>query len=394
MKKLLLALILLASPFIFFSAVQNVSADTGSKTTPTIILQKDQIIDSDYVVGGEKVNILGTINGDAYIAGGAVTVEGNINGDLLIAGGNINIQGNVTGNVRILGGNTIISGDIGENMSMLGGSVNLTDAARIGGSVVGAGGALTFYGPVSKDIRVAGGQITLGGAVGGNVFAYAKQLMVSSNANVAGDLTYKGSQKAEIASGAIIMGKVAQDVAPKNTSSQIQSQKSKFITPAISTFIIFGKTVGLLMSFIVGILFMKAFPICAQKIVDIFKKDFWKDVGIGLLIVIVAPVTIVLLFVTVIGIPFALFGGMLFALSLYIARIIASLVIGGWAIRYLSKKPHKIWSLFVGLLIYGILSMIPVFGWIFSAIFVTAGLGAIFTERKQGYAQLRAKKLI
>ena len=392
MQKLLTGIILLLSPFIFFYAAQNVSANTTKANT--VILTKDQIINSDYLVKGNNVDIVGTVNGDVYVAGGSITVEGTINGDLLAIGGNINIKGSIAGNARIIGGNILVTGSIGRNLSILGGSSNFTDTAKIGGSVAGAGGAFTFYGLVGKDVRIAGGQLSLRSKINGNVFTYIDQLSVSPNANIAGNVTYWSSQKAELAPGAVIKGKTIQNVLPKSATPRMESAKFTSIIPMIVTFVIFVRIIGFLASFIIGILFIKLFPVCVQKTVNSTNKSFWKNVGIGFLTAIVTPIVIILLFCTLIGMPLAVFGGILFAFSLYVAHIIAGIVIGKWAIKYISKKDHMNWSLLVGLVIYGILSVIPVLGWLFSTVFVTAGLGAILAEKKHSYVELRAKKLI
>jgi len=394
MKKLFLAIILLLSPIVFFSVARSVSAQTIVNPKKNVILSSDQVVNSDYVAAGNSVDIAGTVNGDVYVAAGTVIVDGTVNGDLLAAGGSVAVKGNVTGSVRILGGNMIVTGNIGKNLSTAGGSLTLISTARIAGNIVSAGGMLTLDGFVNKDVRVAGGQIILGNVVGGNVLAYARQFSISPNANIAGDLTYWTNQKAEIASGAVINGKITQNELPKNAASQTRPIKFASMVPGLAGFVAFLKIISLVASFIVGIIFIKLLPVYSQKVISAVKKGFWKNVGIGLLIAIVTPIAIVLLFITVVGMPFAIFSGMVFAIALYLARVFAALVIGQWAIKYFSKNSHLNWSLLIGLIIYAVLSMIPVLGWIFSAIFTTGGLGAILTEKKQSYIQLRAKKLV
>lgn len=392
MKRLFLAVALLLFPAVFLCAAQNVSAQTIDKNIKTVVLAKDQIINSDYVVSGSSVNIAGTVNGDAYVAGGTVVVEGTINGDLLAIGGNITIKGNITGNARVAGGGIIVTGSIGRNLSVAGGSINLMDGAKIGGSITGAGGMFALYGDIGKDIRAAVGQMTLGDTVGGNIFTYTGQLSVSPSANIAGDIVYWSNQKIEVASGAAITGKISQNLLPKNkVSSRVES--TKFV-PMIATFATFGKIISFIASFIVGLLFVTFFPLYANKLVAATQKDYWKNVGIGLLAIIVAPIMIILLLLTLIGIPLAILAGMMFGFSLYASMIVASIVIGKWIVKYITKKEHVIWSLFVGLIAYEIVSLIPVLGWAFSAIFIAAGLGAILMERKRNYLQLREKKLI
>lgn len=392
MKKFLSAFILLLSPFIFFYSAQNTFAQANIVNNQPVILAKDQVINDDYVVRGSAVDILGTVNGDVYAVGGTVTVQGTINGDLLAVGGNITVTGNITGNIRVIGGNITVTGNIGRNFSSLGGSVSLTDSAKVGGSITSAGGMFALYGPIAKDIRIAGGQVALGDIVGGNVFIAAGKMSVASSSRIAGNVTYWSNQKLDVATGATIAGKVSQNMLPKKSiSSRIQPTR---IIPALATFAIFGKVTGFLASFTVGLLLIIFFPLYAQKITTITTKGFWANVGIGFLSVIIAPIIIVLFLVTLIGIPLAIITGILFGFFAYAAGIIAAMVIGKWAIKYVSKKDHLIWSLFVGLIIFKVLEIIPLLGWIFSAVFIMAGLGAILMERKHNYVQLRAKKLI
>jgi hypothetical protein len=390
MKKFLVAFTLLLSPIILFCFAQNVSAAMNvPQNVKTVVLAKDQVINSDYVVTGATVDIDGKVNGDAYVAGGSVTVSGTINGDLLVAGGNINIIGNVTGNARIIGGNIIVTGTIGRNLSTAGGSLNLTGGARVGGSITGAGANLLLYGPVTKDVRFAGGQVTLGNMIGGNAFVAARQIYLSSSSNIAGNLTYWSNKQAQMTSGATISGKISQNVLPKSSVSP-RVQPMKF-APMLAGFAFFGKLTGFLASFVVGLLLISFFPAYIRKVVVSTEKSFWMNVGFGLIASIATPIVIVLLFVTLIGIQLAILTGMFFSLVLCVAGIIASLVIGKWAIGYVSKKERLIWSLFTGLVIYKIVAAIPVVGWLFAIIFTAAGLGAIIMERKIAHTQLKAK---
>lgn len=379
--------------FLFFLLpVFQVSAQANSQSDKTVFVSSDQVIEGDYVVKGEIVDISGTINGDLYVAGGMVTVDGVVNGDLLVAGGNISIKGNIINNARVVGGNVIIAGNIGKNLSVFSGSVNLLDTASVGGSIVGAGGNLVISSPVTKDIRVAGGQVTLGNKIGGNVFAYARRLSTSMDTNIIGNMTYWSDQEADIAPSSIIQGEITQNMLPENSFEKKQETGS--LASSMVGFIAFGKIISFLSAFIVGVLFIGFFPNYSKRVISTVANKFWKNVGIGVLTAIIIPIVILLLFLSFIGIPLAVLGGMIFAFLLYAARILASILIGNWIIRRFTKKAHLIWALLVGLFVYEIINIIPVFGWIFAAIIISAGLGAILREKRHSYLQLRAKKMI
>lgn len=130
---------------------------------------------------------------------------------------------------------------------------------------------------------------------------------------------------------------------PKNTPTTTQPTQ---VIQSLTIFVFFGKLIGFAAAFLIGFLFITFFPLYMQRLVSTAKKNFWTNFGVGLATAFVTPLIILLLFLTLIGIPLALFVGVLFAYSLYAARIIVAIVIGEWATGYFSKKIHMVWALF------------------------------------------------
>jgi hypothetical protein len=379
-KLLLLGFFLLVVPLFLASSVL---AQNNRQTM--VVLPPGETVNKDYFAAGNSVTLSGTVNGDAYVAGGNVVVEGTINGDLLVAGGTVNVRGRVANNVRAAGGQVIISGDIGRNVSTAGGSTTITDAARIGGSLAAAGGSLEVFAPIAKDLNLAAGQATLGNTVGGDVMAQVGQLTLTPKADVSGNLTYISNTPAQIQSGAKVNGTITQNRPPQQ---QVQPNQ---IAKTLATFALVVKLMYLVSYLIVGLLLIRFFPLFIGSVADNINRRFWPSLGWGLLILILTPIIIFFLFITVLGIPLALILLAVFWILIFLSKIFVSLVIGQRILGWFGRRDNWGWALFLGVIVYLILTLIPILGGLITFIVTLLGLGAWLLGGRDYYNLLRDK---
>ncbi|MBI2011381.1 hypothetical protein HYS91_01300 [Candidatus Daviesbacteria bacterium] len=354
----------------------------------TIVLPKDQIINKDYFAMGESITISGTINGDAYLAGGNILVEGDINGDLLVAGGSVNIRGKVSNDLRVGGGQVNITGEVGRNITVFGGVVNISDSAVIGGSIVSGAGSLNIFAPVPKDITAGAGQLTLASTVSGDVLAGVGKLMLTSNANVAGDIKYFSSDPLDLQPGATISGEIRQLSFPKE---RLDKEK---IAGQIARFGFFVKLFSALSLLIIGVLLINLVPIYTQKNVNLISERPWLSLFVGFLALILTPFLIFVLLITIVGLPLALILLVIYLILLYISPLFIMMLIGQKLMDLTNRKINLSIAFIVGLIIYEVLTLIPVIGWIIMFVSILVGMGAILIERKRFYISLKDKKLI
>lgn len=59
----------------------------------------DEVIDDDLFIGGDTVEINGTVNGDVFAVGSVIKVNGTVNGSLAIGGQSVQVNGVVDGSV-------------------------------------------------------------------------------------------------------------------------------------------------------------------------------------------------------------------------------------------------------------------------------------------------------
>lgn len=365
-----------------------VSVLAVSKSSETVVLQKDQIFNKDYFAAGETVTIYGTVNGDAYIAGGNVIIEGTINGDLLAAGGNVNIRGTVRDDVRVIGGQVNVTGEVGRNITTLGGTVNIADSATVSGSLAAGAGSISIFTPIGKEANIGAGEIVLDSVVNGDMQAGVGRLILTPNAQILGDLTYWSEEKAQIDSNSNIVGVTTHNLPPQNEDRKEKVGAVGILAGTYSVFNLFS----FLAALIVGLFITKLMPNFTQKTIGTIVDRPFLSVGIGFLSVVLSPFIFLLLLITVIGIPLDLILLAAFVIFIYISKIFIGIVLGQKILTFFNKKSAFGWALILGLFTYYVLSMIPVLGFIFWMITGLMGLGAILIGVKSVYADLRGTK--
>jgi len=355
-----------------------------------VVLPKDEVVNSDYFAGGNTVSIHGTINGDAYVAGRNIFVDGTINGDLIAAGGTIIVEGNITHNIRAAGETIIINNTkIGGNATLGAGNLTFGDTSDLAGSLVAGTGQLQLSGPIGKDINVAANKVLISDNINGNAAIRTKELDLAQNAAIDGNLTYWSNQRANLAPGATVSGKIEQKALPNYNAKELRQGA----VTAFSSFKIFFGVVGFVASFIIGLLLIYLLPLYTKSIADIVKKRFWLSLGLGVLTMILSPIIFMVLLISLIGIPISFMFVFTMFLLLYFGKIYIAFVIGD-KIFTENKKVKRAWILFVGLLIYSIVALIPVIGGIFQALAVLTGLGALLISERDYFLLLRSKKLL
>ncbi|MBX4211575.1 MAG: hypothetical protein KW806_02170, partial [Candidatus Yanofskybacteria bacterium] len=108
--------------------------------------------------------------------------------------------------------------------------------------------------------------------------------------------------------------------------------------------------------------------------------NFWHNVLRGFLVMIAVPVAIIILFITVVGIPFAVLLLLGYIALMILAGIGSGIVFGSWLAKVLMKKdpaPVNWKTVIIGTLALSVLRVIPLLGWIPAFLFFLVTLGAI-----------------
>jgi len=324
----------------------------------------------DALIAGGDVSVFGETAGDLIVAGGNVIASGGVGGDALIAGGDVTVLGSVRDDLRIAGGNVQISNVVGGDVVAFGGVVHLVSGATVSQDVVIFGGQTTIDGTVSGSLTVYGGELKINGTVLGTLDAYVSEgLYIGNSANIRGG-TYESAKEAKIANGATVRGElVFKEITKKETSYA-----------SIGSFFGVGITTLALMMLTVALIVVYATKSGAIRLVQNIQDNFWKNVGIGFIALIVTPILSFILLVTFVGMPLGFLLGFSYVTVLLGAKLVTSVVIGALALKFAFRTGDIRMDWFtaiVGVVVLLALMLIPIIGFVLVFIMLLATLGGI-----------------
>jgi len=342
------------------------------KTGPNYYLNPSAVIDDNLYAAGADVSITGTVNGDLMVSGGTITVSGPVNGDVAAAGGTINISGKVLGDARVAGGNIIIINSTGGELVIAGGQISILPGSFVGQDAKIFGGNISFSGEIIEKLVIKGETVYVNGTVGGDLSVEAREIKLGPNASVKGDFDYSAVTEATLEEGATISGIVnfkKIDLSPKGTDAK----------KTVVGFIGMAWIIKSLMLFVATLIL---FYLCGNQIKSIVTESvsgFWKEVLRGFIIIVVIPVAIILSFVTVVGVPIGLIMLFSYIAVIIISAVVSVLVFAKLALKYVFKKQSQElnwWIIIISVLVFGLITIIPFVGWIFTLIIFLSALGS------------------
>jgi cytoskeletal protein CcmA (bactofilin family) len=359
----------LALPLVLIGHTANAS------TTKQTTVSEGATINGRLLSFGNSVDINGTVNGDVMCAGQHVKINATINGDILCAAQSITIAGKVNGNIRVTGQDVVIQADVTRAVSAAGQYITLEKDAMVGTDMMSVAANTTVYGQVKRDLDVKGAILQINGSVGRDVEFAGTTLNVASTATVNDSVSYVSINSANIASGADIGGEVSQ-TKPTETGG-MNLKPLGFLGGSFLVVSVLGIIIAaLIFALAMGLIFPKQM----SEVVSVGGHRFGMSVLVGFVGAIVWGPLMILLALTLIGIPLALFG---WALGL-------ACMLFGWAAvafwlgrKIMTHSVNVAGCTVLGMLILVILCMIPVLGWLFAILVGWFGFGMVLMRLNQ-----------
>jgi len=343
-------------------------------TGEAVIIAPSEIINDDLFIVGSTVDIQGVVNGDVYVAAQKTTVSGDINGDLFIASRESTVTGKVNDDLRVAGSSLVLSGaKIKEGVMFFGETLDVDKDSEINAGIIFYGKTLALSGVVDGKVRVGARSALINGTINNDAYITADKLDISKTAVIEGNLEYTSKYEASVAREAVIKGEVSRHATSMNRFKRTHNTPFRKITTLWS----------LLGAFVAGsvllIFFGKQMNFLSQRIIS----RPLRLLGSGILIFLAIMPIILVLIMTIIGIPIALLLLAVFITTLFLSEIFVSFALGSFTLKYLTsnnKKPirNSYLSLLLGLIILYFLYPLPVVGPIVRSAVIFLGLGAFF----------------
>jgi len=300
-----------------------------------------------------------TVDGPLDATAGAVVVAGTVDGDVSATAGSVLVtdSGRVTGDLNATAGSVLVEGTVDGDVTVASAALELREGSTVGGGL---------------DAGVADAR--LAGSIGGDAAVDATTLGVAPTATVDGSLTYR-SEDATVADGAAIAGGVTADD-DLDVASPGGVGGGDADLPTLPAWV--GAVYSGLSSLLLGAILLLATPNFSRRLAEVGTTQPLRSGGVGLLTLVGTPVALLILLVTIVGIPLSLVGFLVFGAVVFAATVYGAVVLGTWLLS-LGDYRNRWAALVVGVVAVALVRQIPVVGGLVRFVVLVLGLGALAT---------------
>lgn len=371
-NKMLLGIIMFCGLFFFHPArIQALNLRAGQDIT----LTPQDTIEGALVVTGSNININTNIAGDVFCMGQNVIIRGNVAGDVICLAQSLTIDGGVVdGAVRSATQLLNLNSTVGGNITAVAQTALFSPTSSVSGEVSLAAGDARLDGTILGLMSGNFKNLNINGSLHRNTSVVAQNLTFGPGAQIENNFMYTSDNEASQANGRFA-GKLERRIPDKKISNNSEKSNSK----AWKGVIMIGKFVAIGANLIMGVLLLALLPRFSSKVLAVMEKKTGSTILWGFFSTIVFPIALVMLFFTLIGIPFALLGFLMFMILMGVGRIYTALLVGT---RILNLDTQVQGGKMYGALVLGVILMwlafsIPFFGWLISAVSLWLGFGGI-----------------
>ena len=382
MKKILFSGVCCFAIFcgILSSQTNVASAFARLSITEENYIQKNETIDTNIYSFGSYILVEGQANKDIVCAGDKVVISGNVSGDVVCAAKDVIISGNVSGNVRLAAKKVTIEGIVDKNVTIAAAELDIEDTAKVNGELGAVAGDIDIDGYIAGDVTVNADSMSIRGTVGKDVKSDLSSIFVDENAKINGSLSYTAY---EATVNGTVVGRIDEDIVnrTKNSSNRISNSPSMSIGFALTSVIWLTA-----LSFIL----LGVAPRTMKKMANISgEKDILKASLIGLVAVVVFIPLLIVLALTVIGIPVVLLMMLLAPIFIIVSGPVVALYIG----QLIKAKGSIFMQGLIGSIIVGLLVAFPWgMGFIMLVLVVIFGTGMILYSMRSEYGGVAKTK--
>jgi cytoskeletal protein CcmA (bactofilin family) len=334
----------------------------------------DEILEGTLVVNGDSLHVDGVIRGDVFAFVEQMTVRGKIEGNLFAVARDMELSGEVDGSVHAGAENLNVDAQIRGNLYTVTDVVTVAPETRVGSDAFHLGERIRFEGEVRRDLVTGGKHMEIRGSVGRDFETWAERVKVLPTARIAGNVVAHVRDEAdlEIAEAALVGGETS--IAPLDTVRH--GRLARYTHAAFY----FWLLIRLCAAFVAGLVLYALLPgIFSGRLSS--GNEFFRSLGVGFVVLLVAPIALVIAGLTLVGLPIAVIGAAVYLTALYLSGIVVAALIGVSLVRPKSEGLRDFGvALLAGVLILTVAMHIPLVGFILRIVVALVGLG-LLTDR-------------
>ena len=332
------------------------------RVTGRIIIPEGDVLEEDLYAMGNLVSIEGTVRGDVFAISSELRISGSVEGDVMaLVGGRVDITGDVEGAVRVAAIRLGLGGSVGDDLAAF--VVEADLAGSVGRDVLFVGGEASISGSVGRDLRLQTIRLGIDGEIGRDVLAKVDSLTFGSGARILGDVLYLASSDAAVADDVVIDGQFTR-------RTVLAPVWAKAVTRAISVLSLFALIVA-------GLAASWTFRSTSQRAVSMVEDHPLRSGLVGLGLLVAPPLLAAPLFLTLVGIPVAVFVLLVWLLALVLGPIPAVTRFGTVLLR---GNGGAAAALVLGAVVWrGAMWLLPLVAALVYLVALAVGLGAYAT---------------
>jgi hypothetical protein len=359
------------------SAIVLLAAPCGAAQAP----RADEDAENVYMTGAE-VDPPGPITGDLVAAAGRISLSHPVEGDAVLAAGSIEMRSRIGDDLRAAGGIVTLAGRVQGEALIAAGSIAFSPQAEIIGRAWLAGGEVAVAGRFHNGLTVYARNILVLANIAGNVRLTGETIEILPTANIGGNVFYVSDSEIKVHPGARVFGTITRE------PGTFVPWRSRFDLPGWPPFR------PLLMSglLVAGALLLVLFPRFTATAAQSIGASPLRSLGLGTAIFFSAPPVIVLLVITIIGIPIALVLAGLYAAALLAGFLVAAYFIGERLALLARRRPvtgfwGRVAALAAALLLLWLVRHLPYIGGFLILLTLITGIGAMMLQAVSNYSK-------
>jgi cytoskeletal protein CcmA (bactofilin family) len=331
---------------------------------PNYTLPAGQEVKTDLIVAAEHTRIDGAVDGDLIVSSRSVTVNGHVKGDILAFGQELHVNGPVDGNVRAFAQTFSLNSTVGKNVMAWAHEVDLDEKGEVGGTMTLGSADTQLDGRVAGDLLAFTEVLDVNGSLGGNALIHGERLRIGPQADISGQIKYRGGRSPEVASGARLAGPVA--ILARGRA------RPNYASPGFY----WRQVLSWAASLLFGIALYLVAPGFFNDIENATRR-LGPCFGLGVLFLFATPVAAIIACLTIVGLGVVITTLLVYVIAIYAAGIFIGEWLGAKLLGPGTGAGAVIGRLALGLAVLHLLRIIPFAGRLVALVVVIWGLGAL-----------------
>lgn len=339
-------------------------------------ITKDRTVEGDLIFSGQRLEIDGVVKGDLMVMAREVVINGSVEGSVIgLVWEKLTINGVVQASLRVLANEITLNGSVNRNLLVLAARFFAERSSRVGAGILSLGSDISLAGRVDGPVEIRTlNSGTISGRFGDKLVLYGIPPDWKAPATVSGkviDYSQNGKDPSKI----------------KGIKINEYTKDQEVINQNLFKTLFWVSFIWFLGNLLMSLIFYSFFPRTAWEISDPTPLSFRKNLVAGLIGLFLIPVIMMLLCLTVVGIPLAVLIGLFYLVLLFFSGVPLNL----WFGRLLFKSRFKaIWLIILGSITLLGIGMVPLLGIVANLIFSFTGVGMIVRMVKPQFLEAKA----